>query len=1161
MSIRKTIITTIVALAVVAVVAPGVAIGTTIDDLLAQIALLQAQLVALQSGGSTGAGTGACAGVTFTRNLTVGSTGSDVKCLQQILNSGATTKVSTTGAGSPGNETTYFGSRTLAAVKIYQAEHGWTPANQVGPLTRQALNASLGTTGGTIPPIIVPTGGGITIGLAASTPAAANVPKGAFNQPITNINLTAGTTDVKISKITITRSGLSANTDIDLVKLFVGTIQKGNGASLNSNNQAVFTLTTPITVAANTTTVLTVKADIKSTATSGATLGFNVAAATDVVSDASTTTGTAVGNLMSVVGTTIGSITIAAGPNSPSSNLAPEVGNTGVRILQMNLQTGSTENVEVRQVIAVKVGTVNTTDISKVELYNDTDGASLGSVTTFDAEGRATFDLASPLLILKGESKNLSVKVDIASGSGKTISAKAKDSGAYTVTAVGKTYGFGVGFASSTWDGTATSQTIAAGSLVVTKSASTPATGFVAPGGSNVPITTFNLEAKGEGVTITEFSNTVILGTATYANITACKLVDESGNVAAGPVDTTAVGTADTTHDDYIRFTDTFTVPLGVHKYTVQCKLASSITSGTIQIGFDDSNIEENASGNDPYVAITAKGAVSNDTITATPQDSDVLGNALTFQAAALTVTNLTTPVLASIVPGQQNIHFANVSLGAASAGENINITSIVVTDDVSGAGDPQGADIQNLRLFDSSITQANCTGTGRAWDSTLTMCRLAPIMQPDSTTVDTDDTTTFTLSTPLVVPKAGSSLVKVYGDFKSSGPAANEVHTFYVAAVTDITAIGATTGTTLTTAMKGSTTSGTGQAMTYASVGTLTTTLDSGKPNSANIAVGDYGITAVPMTKIKLYAPTEAVDVDYVNLTRTSGGTGVPADIANVYVYGSYTGSDANTLLATGTYTGSSVWKFDLTNFTVPVKGTRYLTVRADLNGVLNGATTAYRDAFDLAATGDLVATGQASGTTINASAVVNTQPDMYLYRSVPILSVVTPSSTTLVASNDQEIIRINVKADSAGDIEFVTGQSNYIRFTMGGAAVDNDTTSTTENFVLKNVTDNETLDTVTTDVSQLVAGTASFGSDGVAYMVKFDFTDNALTIPAGLTKVIKMEADLNDFEAGTVSNYISATIANSASDFTWSDLDTDAVANNTFFTWLPLQGLTLSN
>ena len=178
MNIRKTIITAAVALTTVAMIAPMSAGAVTIAELQAQINALLAQLQLLQgSTTTTGNVPAACSGVTFSRNLTVGSTGSDVKCMQALMNANGY-QIATSGAGSPGNETMYFGPLTLAKVQALQAAQGWTPANQVGPLTRGLLNSWIGSSPSPTPtptPTPVPTGAGLTVALASDNPASGSV--------------------------------------------------------------------------------------------------------------------------------------------------------------------------------------------------------------------------------------------------------------------------------------------------------------------------------------------------------------------------------------------------------------------------------------------------------------------------------------------------------------------------------------------------------------------------------------------------------------------------------------------------------------------------------------------------------------------------------------------------------------------------------------------------------------------------------------------------------------------------------------------------------------------------------------------------------------------------------------------------------------------------
>ncbi len=74
----------------------------------------------------------------LTRNLYLGLSGEDVRSLQQFLNRNGFT-VASTGNGSAGNETTYFGPATKAAVIKYQTAQGISSTGYVGVLTRASF--------------------------------------------------------------------------------------------------------------------------------------------------------------------------------------------------------------------------------------------------------------------------------------------------------------------------------------------------------------------------------------------------------------------------------------------------------------------------------------------------------------------------------------------------------------------------------------------------------------------------------------------------------------------------------------------------------------------------------------------------------------------------------------------------------------------------------------------------------------------------------------------------------------------------------------------------------------------------------------------------------------------------------------------------------------
>ncbi len=123
-----------------------------ISSLLQTIQNLQTQLTSLQNGGSTVSGS---VDYTFTRDLKVGSKGVGVLKLQQALNADADTRVAATGAGSPGNETQYYGPLTANAVTRFQEKYAQSVlfplglthgTGYYGPATRAKMNTILSST-------------------------------------------------------------------------------------------------------------------------------------------------------------------------------------------------------------------------------------------------------------------------------------------------------------------------------------------------------------------------------------------------------------------------------------------------------------------------------------------------------------------------------------------------------------------------------------------------------------------------------------------------------------------------------------------------------------------------------------------------------------------------------------------------------------------------------------------------------------------------------------------------------------------------------------------------------------------------------------------------------------------------------------------------------
>jgi len=121
-----------------------------VKEILEAIGVLQT-LLAQMTGGSVIADVPSS--FSFDKNLQIGDVTIDVKYLQIVLNSASDTRLASSGVGSPGSETNYFGPLTKLAVIKFQNKYAdevlasWgltSGTGYVGSTTRDKLNELLG---------------------------------------------------------------------------------------------------------------------------------------------------------------------------------------------------------------------------------------------------------------------------------------------------------------------------------------------------------------------------------------------------------------------------------------------------------------------------------------------------------------------------------------------------------------------------------------------------------------------------------------------------------------------------------------------------------------------------------------------------------------------------------------------------------------------------------------------------------------------------------------------------------------------------------------------------------------------------------------------------------------------------------------------------------
>ncbi len=356
---------------------------------------------------------GKVCGYTFAADLSQGSTGADVKDLQVVLNSDPDTIVAESGVGSKGNETEYFGSLTKQAVVKFQNKYAsevLTPVElsagtgYVGSMTRAKLNDlygecksgdDTGTGTGTGTGTTVTTGTALTVGLASDNPASSVLIEGQAIADLANYTLVNPTSeDVKVTKVVLKRTGISADSTLTNVYLFDGAVRLTDAATVSSGVITFNDSTGIVTIPAGGSRTIVVKSDIDGSS-NGQTVGVSltgVEATADVAG-----TFPIEGNVHSIASMSLAKVQFDT-TTTPSANssLNPQ----DDYVMWQNTPNIQTRAVYLKSLRLRMIGSVQKGDLGNFRLY--VDGVQAGSaVAQYDDNGYVNFDLTSNPVELK----------------------------------------------------------------------------------------------------------------------------------------------------------------------------------------------------------------------------------------------------------------------------------------------------------------------------------------------------------------------------------------------------------------------------------------------------------------------------------------------------------------------------------------------------------------------------------------------------------------------------------------------------------------------------------------------------------------------------------------------------------------------------------------
>ena len=1052
-----------------------------IATMLAQIQKLQAQLTALRADAP------AVVTCVFDRALFLGSRGDDVKCLQQYLNAAGHT-LAATGPGSPGNETTYFGSLTKAAVAKWQAANNVSPAvGYFGPISRAKYSELVAVVVAPVvvaPVVVAPVvadpvvAAGLSVSLAADSPTG-SVISGSLQidaaKYVISARENATITGLKFRKIGVV-------SDAHLVNLYLA--EAGSViAQYSSLSRGVVSFDNlSIGLKANESRTLTLRVDLSSAATAGNTLSWQL---TDVSVAGVEVTGLPVSSNVLTV-TTVD----APALSSVALSLAPvgtpvDAGTTNVPVFSANAAVTNSP-AELRNIKFTVTGSANFADLRNVKLLINGVQAG-GIISAVPADGRLIFDLsASPVRLSTGIS-TIDVRADILGSPHRTFTFQILRP--FDVLFIDTEYNSGIA-SDSRLTVAGTEITVRRGEITITAATDTPAHD-IARGTSNVVLAKFNFYAAGEAVRV-NFIDLRLAKTGgdvwgTLANVTRnignIRIIDDAGRQLGSTISIVAGGTGS---GQCSLAADAITCHFG----TTGSHINYLIPANTTRVLSVIADIKSTAD----ISAITASfGVMTADNLEGQTsfqrsRSGTASGRSLAVIAAALTVARNTGFGNPTYVRGAANKRIASFKVTASSA-EGASISAIKVDKDLN-----PHIDLQNLRIVVAGTQFGSTKGTVG------------------------DVVTAHSFSGGPVIVSAGTALdIDVYADILSTSATGTQV------SVIDLigwSAIGSVSRSSIGFPIAAGVD---GQNVIVVSAGTLTVEAASGTAVAQNLVMGS---TNNSLFTINLRADdNEDIEVRRISFTNiiVDGAAGMPSFSALSLYDGAIriAGPLGLTLNAAGTL---GTVEFSLvTPITVAKGATRTIELRGNVASRIAGsAVSGSGHTFRIVAAADVTAIGRDSKIAVGVFGTPATANQMRVYRTnLTLASAREGVAIARVRRTLDNIARISFTADSADRL-----QIRSVRITFAGIALP----PTLFNVVL-------------IDPVAMSAWGGSGTGQASAVTTSVNFAGINHWISAGGTANVILRVDSSGFAnpgAGTES--LSVTI-NAVGDVVWNDGTTASI------------------